>query len=256
MVGAVGGSTSFLPLRDSASSAAVARAGSAVPSSGPAEAGVSVSLSPAGLAAAAADRQGAAAKPPATTEGATATPGALSPEELRQVDRLKARDRAVRAHEQAHQAAAGGLASGGASYTLQRGPDGVDYAIGGEVPISLREGRTPEETIANARTIRAAALAPADPSPQDRAVAAAAGQMEARAQAELAQQKAEPDPAGTAAALASTSANNAANTSANTSANNAANTPASDAAVERRRAGLADLYGLIAASSAGFAARA
>lgn len=239
MIGAVGGSTSFLPLRDSVSPVAVTRDGA--PSAGPgeaAESGVSVSLSPAGQAAAAADRQG-----PAAVAGSTATPGALSPEELRQVDRLKARDREVRAHEQAHQAAAGGLASGGASYTFQRGPDGVDYAVGGEVPISLREGRTPEETIANARTIRAAALAPADPSPQDRAVAAAAGQMEARAQAELAQQKSESG-ARTAAALG------------DTRGKDAANAPVSDAAVERRRAGLADLYGLIAANSTGFAARA
>lgn len=246
MIGAVGGSTSFLPLRDSVSPFAVTRDGAPAPSAGSgeaAESGVSVSLSPAGQAAAAADRQGPAAKPPAAVAGSTATPGALSPEELRQVDRLKARDREVRAHEQAHQAAAGGLASGGASYTFQRGPDGVDYAVGGEVPISLREGRTPEETIANARTIRAAALAPADPSPQDRAVAAAAGQMEARAQAELAQQKSESG-AGTAAALG------------DTRGKDAANAPVSDAAVERQRAGLADLYGLIAANSTGFAARA
>lgn len=249
MIGAVGGSTSFLPLRDSESSVAVVRPGAAVQSSGPAaaaeaEVGTAVSLSPAGQAAAAADRQGSAATPPAAAERAAATPGALSPEELRQVDQLQARDRAVRAHEQAHQAAAGGLASGGASYTFQRGPDGVDYAVGGEVPISLREGRTPEETIANARTIRAAALAPAEPSPQDRAVAAAAGQMEARAQAELAQQKAAESVAGTPVATAGAAGNDA------------APAPASEAAVERRRTGLADLYGLIAANSTGFATRA
>ena len=99
------------------------------------------------------------------------------------------RDQAVRAHEQAHQSVAGQFATGGASYSYQRGPDGVDYAIGGEVPITLQKGRTPEETISNARTVQAAALAPADPSGQDRAVAAAAGQMASQAQAELATQK-------------------------------------------------------------------
>lgn len=98
---------------------------------------------------------------------------------------LQARDRQVRAHEQAHLAASGGLATSGASYTYQKGPDGVSYAVGGEVSIDVSPGRTPEDTIARAVTIRAAALAPADPSGQDRAVAAAASQMEQQAYAQL-----------------------------------------------------------------------
>jgi hypothetical protein len=98
---------------------------------------------------------------------------------------LQARDQQVRAHEQAHLAASGGLATSGASYTYQRGPDGVSYAVGGEVSIDVSAGRTPEETIARAITIRAAALAPADPSGQDLAVAAAAGQLEQQARGEL-----------------------------------------------------------------------
>ncbi|WP_304010438.1 hypothetical protein [Methyloversatilis discipulorum] len=40
--------------------------------------------------------------------------GELSPEESEQLRALKARDREVRQHEQAHQAAAGGLATSGA----------------------------------------------------------------------------------------------------------------------------------------------
>lgn len=172
-----------------------------------------VELSAAGKAAAAAEKSGASgsghaarstagsANKQVATGGANLNAARLSPAELQQVEKLKARDRAVRAHEQAHQAAAGGLATGGASYTYQRGPDGVNYAIGGEVPISLSEGRTPEATIDIARTVRAAALAPADPSPQDRAVAAEAGQLEARALAELAAEKsAEETGAATAAA--------------------------------------------------------
>lgn len=114
--------------------------------------------------------------------------GELTPDEQAQVDKLKARDRQVRAHEQAHLAAAGGMAVSGASFTYQRGPDGVSYAIGGEVSISTSEGRTPEETLRRAEQVRAAALAPADPSGQDRAVAAAAGQMAQQARAEMAQQ--------------------------------------------------------------------
>lgn len=103
------------------------------------------------------------------------------------VDALKQTDRAVRAHEQAHLAAAGGLALGGPSFTFQYGPDGRAYAVAGEVPIDTSPGRTPEESIRKAQQIRAAALAPSDPSSQDRAVAAKATQLEIQAQQELAQ---------------------------------------------------------------------
>lgn len=111
----------------------------------------------------------------------------LTPDEEAQVKELKARDREVRAHEAAHMAAGAGLASG-ASYSYQRGPDGVNYAIGGEVRISTSPGRTPEETIERARQIRAAALAPADPSGQDYAVAAEAVSMEQQARTEMARE--------------------------------------------------------------------
>lgn len=100
--------------------------------------------------------------------------------------KLQARDRQVRQHEMAHLAVSGGLATSGASYTYQKGPDGVNYAVGGEVSIDTSPGRTPEDTIARARQIQAAALAPADPSGQDRSVAAQAQQMEIQARAELA----------------------------------------------------------------------
>ena len=103
---------------------------------------------------------------------------------------MKARDQEVRAHEEAH-AAAAGPHGGSPSYTFEEGPDGKQYAVGGEVPIRLTKGRTPEETIANAQQVRAAANAPAEPSGQDRKVAAMASQMEAEARAELTAQKAE-----------------------------------------------------------------
>lgn len=112
----------------------------------------------------------------------------LTPEALKMVEDLKARDTEVRQHEQAHLAAAGGLAISGATYTYQRGPNGVNYAIGGEVQIDTSPGATPEETIARAASIQAAASAPADPSGADRAVAAQAQQMAAQARAELAKQ--------------------------------------------------------------------
>lgn len=101
----------------------------------------------------------------------------LTPEQQREVAWLQARDRHVRQHEAAHQAAGGALA-GGASFSYQTGPDGRSYAVGGEVPISIRSGRTPDETIANARQARRAALAPADPSAADLGVAAEATRIE------------------------------------------------------------------------------
>ena len=57
-------------------------------------------------------------------------------------------------------------------------------------------GRTPDETIQRARQIRAAALAPADPSGQDRAVAAQATQMEQNARMEKARQVQTEDESG------------------------------------------------------------
>ncbi|GAB2865100.1 hypothetical protein GCM10027277_37500 [Pseudoduganella ginsengisoli] len=111
----------------------------------------------------------------------------LTPEQQAQIDKLKASDTKVRQHEQAHLAAAGGLATSWPTYTYQRGPNGVNYAVGGEVNINTSPGSTPQETIARAERIQAAALAPADPSGQDRSVAARAQQMEREAQVELQQ---------------------------------------------------------------------
>lgn len=117
----------------------------------------------------------------------------LDPAQLEQLAELKARDREVRAHEAAHQAV-GGQYAGAISYVYQRGPDGAQYAVGGEVSIDTApvEG-DPQATIEKMRTVRAAALAPAEPSPQDRAVAAQAMQLMLQAQSELASESAEDD---------------------------------------------------------------
>ncbi len=106
--------------------------------------------------------------------------------EQAEVRRLRATDRKVRQHEQAHLAAGAGITRGGANFSYKRGPDGVLYAVGGEVSIDTSGGKTPEETIAKMKRVKAAALAPADPSPQDRRVAAAAAARASRASAELA----------------------------------------------------------------------
>lgn len=114
--------------------------------------------------------------------------GELSQEEQRIVTELQAADTNVRAHEAAHMAAGGGLTSP-ASYTYERGPDNKMYAVAGEVGISTGEGNTPQESLNKAQTIRRAALAPADPSPQDLKVAAQAASMEMSARAQIIQEK-------------------------------------------------------------------
>ncbi|MBV8680629.1 MAG: hypothetical protein JO338_09320 [Aquitalea sp.] len=113
----------------------------------------------------------------------------LTPDQQKQLDALRSRDADVRQHEQAHMAAGGALVSGGANYSYQEGPDGKQYAIGGEVSIRLSSGQSPEETLANAKQVVAAALAPTDPSGQDRAVAAAAQLMAQQAQSEIDKQQ-------------------------------------------------------------------
>jgi hypothetical protein len=104
--------------------------------------------------------------------------------ELQQkVSQLQSIDTKVRAHEMAHQAV-GGAFAGAPSYTLQKGPDGKEYAVGGEVPIKIEKGKTPDETISNMTQIKAAALAPADPSPQDLKVAQTADSIASQAKQE------------------------------------------------------------------------
>lgn len=116
-------------------------------------------------------------------ERTKSSPGQLDEDEKRQLEALKQRDREVRAHEQAHLAAAGGYATGGASYSYEKGPDGVLYAVGGEVPIDVSEvPGDAQATLLKAATIMRAALAPADPSSADRAIAAKAAAMAAKAQ--------------------------------------------------------------------------
>jgi hypothetical protein len=109
--------------------------------------------------------------------------------ELVQVRELAQRDREVRAHEQAHQSV-GGQYTSGMSLEYERGPDGARYAVAGEVGIDTsRVANDPAATARKAEVIRSAALAPAEPSAQDRRVAAQAQQMALQAQADIAQQQ-------------------------------------------------------------------
>lgn len=126
----------------------------------------------------------------------------LTEEEQRIVAQLKARDREVRTHEQAHKAV-GGRYAGTISYEFDRGPDGKQYAVGGEVPIDASpiEG-DPKATIAKMEIVIAAALAPAEPSGEDRAVARQAQATRMEAVSELrAERRASPFSAGRSASV-------------------------------------------------------
>lgn len=114
----------------------------------------------------------------------------LSEKELEEVEKLKDRDREVRTHEAAHAAAAGPYAQGGPSFSFEQGPDGKRYAVGGEVQIDTSTiAGDPQATLQKANRIRAAALAPAEPSAQDRQVAAEAIKMATDARAQIAEQQ-------------------------------------------------------------------
>ena len=145
-----------------------------------------MSVSPVGALAAFAYASASAPRSEAASSSASAMGRAgLSQDDLRVIGELQTRDRAVHSHEMAHMAAGAGLVTRSASYTYQTGPDGQRYAVGGEVGIDVSPGRTPQESLAKAERIRAAALAPADPSAQDLQVAASAAQMAMEARMEM-----------------------------------------------------------------------
>lgn len=110
----------------------------------------------------------------------------LTSQERVQLSELRSIDTKVRAHEAAHQS--GPAASGGASFTYEKGPDGVMYAVAGEVPVRIQTGSTPQESVANLQGVIATALAPADPSPQDISIASKARVMMMQEQQKLARE--------------------------------------------------------------------
>ena len=110
---------------------------------------------------------------------------ALTADELSQLRLLKNRDREVRAHEQAH-ASVGGPYASAPHYQYTKGPDGHQYASSGHVNIdSSKIAGDPEATLQKALQLKRAALAPAQPSQQDRRVAANAQQLAIEARADL-----------------------------------------------------------------------
>jgi len=129
-------------------------------------------------------------KKEAAAEEKRARMRAAGEEELDTAERLllaelKSTDAAVRRHERAHLAVAGSLARGGANYDYRLGPDGNRYAVGGDVSIDVSRAGDPRKTISKMERVRAAALAPAVPSAQDRRVAATADMIKLEARQEL-----------------------------------------------------------------------
>lgn len=111
----------------------------------------------------------------------------LSQEAL-EIRELQMRDREVRAHEAAH-ASVGGAYAGAPTYTFKRGADGQSYAVGGAVSIDISPVKgDPQATLQKAQQVRAAALAPAEPSSQDMRVAQKAQAMASTARMEISQE--------------------------------------------------------------------
>ena len=128
---------------------------------------------------------------PATVDAAGRPVQTPAQEQLiqQQLAELRGRDREVRAHEQAH-SSVGGSYAGGPTYSFKRGPDGRAYAVGGEVSIDVSAiANDPAATLRKMEQVQRAALAPAEPSGQDRQVAAQAQVLAAQARIELAAQR-------------------------------------------------------------------
>ena len=106
--------------------------------------------------------------------------------EIKLLETLQRIDTKIRQHEMAHIAAGGRYITSGINFTYKRGPDGKNYAVGGEVGIDTSPvPGDPQATINKMNQVKSAALAPADPSPQDIKVAANAMSEASKALSEL-----------------------------------------------------------------------
>ncbi len=129
----------------------------------------------------------------------------LSAEAQQKLRELSTRDQQVRAHEAAH-AAVGGRYAGAPKLSYKEGPDGRRYATEGEVSIDVSEvPGDPGKTLEKADIVKRAALAPQNPSSADRAIAAKATQMAAKARMEMSAENNESLHDGVKSALAGAS---------------------------------------------------
>jgi len=121
-----------------------------------------------------------------TFDTTTINDPAFSQAEIRLLEELKQVDTEVRRHEMAHIAAGGRYITSGATFTFKRGPDGKNYAVGGEVGIDTSPvPGDPQATLQKMRQIKSAALAPANPSSQDLKVASKATSNVSKALSDL-----------------------------------------------------------------------
>ncbi len=109
----------------------------------------------------------------------------LSVEERAALADLERRDHTVRTRDMAYVAAAGGLA-GSFSVQYETGPDGRRYAVDAKVALDTSTAPTPEQSLAKAKALRAAAMSASG----DASAIARANTMEAQARSELASARA------------------------------------------------------------------
>ena len=139
--------------------------------------------------------QNTSGKDPSKADNAGAQPNSdtslingqeLTQSEVQLLDELEQIDTEVRRHEMAHITAGGRYITSGANFTYKRGPDGKNYAVGGEVSIDTSPvPGDPQATLQKMRQVKSAALAPVNPSSQDIKVASKATQTASKALSDL-----------------------------------------------------------------------
>lgn len=113
-------------------------------------------------------------------------PREVDAEAVRELRQLQRSDRQVRLQENVQRQMGAELVRGGAEYTFVEGPDGRRYAVSASSEFKLPDANTePRQAAHDAAQIRRAVLASARSSPADRALAARAASLEARARAEI-----------------------------------------------------------------------
>ena len=108
--------------------------------------------------------------------------GEVSAREAAKLRQLRERHDEVHAHERAHAGAGGRWMHGASTYQYVTGPDGKQYALGGESRIDMSPvANDPMATVRKMQQVRRAALAPLQPSSQDRMIARQAVLLESQA---------------------------------------------------------------------------
>lgn len=165
---------------------------------------------------------------------------ALTLEQQEELLQMQQRDQEVRLHEQQH-ASVGGQHTGSPQYEYTTGPDGKQYVIEGSVSVDLSPiAGDANATIEKMRQVKAAALAPAEPSSADKEAAARADAHIAHATAELMQSGQEANESDDKARIET------ANTGQPASNNKQASAPAARDAIvqqEQRNKVIAHVYG-------------